>query len=1127
MQDSTYKLAIKIAGEIEKSFYDATKTTKKEMSEVAKAAAFIQTGLKESEPFFSGLEGIAMTTFKAIAGAAVTTGAAITAGIGASISVGSEFESAFAGVKKTVSATDAELAQMRDELRQIAKDIPLGKTAAELSEIAETAGQLGIQNENLLDFTETMANMEIATNLTSEESATEFAQFANITGMAQDKFDNMGSSVVALGNTMATNESSIVGMGMRLAAAGDQVGLAEHEIMAYAASLSSVGIEEEAGGTAFSKLLVNLQMAVETGKNLNKYAKVAGMTGAEFKKAFQEDASNAINAFLSGLNDTERNGKSAIAVLTDMGITEVRLRDTLIRAAGASKMMEGALETSETAWNENVALANEAAQRYATFENQCGLLGNKITDIGISIYDDLRPGLTEAITLANQFVDGLAGQEDVIGGVIDEAVKNMPTMVREMREAGQSVREFSEPFLKVGGWLADNPGVITGTIMGIGTSLATYKIATGIASLATSLGSLGPAGIGILGLGGVAAVITGIGTAVKKSATEAKQANLAAHFGDIALSMSDIQKTAEYIVGNESLEQMRASMEAMSELDGLSDTILDISDEINRTNWKVSIGMELDAAESEEYRNQVQQYYESVQAYVTQQQYAITLSVNTLLGDAEDSNIVTQMNEFYAGKQQELATLGTQLNQTFNKAFNDGLLDIYEIEDIEQLRKQIADLQAALENNGLDAELDLINIKYGNELDAGSMVNLFSELTRVGEEQQAGLDENYIESKKAWNTMYKEGGSYYDSAGIYYKDGMSQAAFEEGNAEIDAGYLQEQANLWGNIAEFQTDKLREAYGEEWPELINELQTVTENLLGSRLNNIAFEGGSNILNFLGEDIVDSIEIDKATKDALAEFYEQMSPALEDLQKVEQQYKEAGIAVPESISEGILEMGAIGALSGDTDAIWEVIGQTAESEEYQSAMQTIAEAGGYLPEQIAEAITGNQYQIDSAITQSWQETQNMYEQTFGQGLGISLSSGGIGGKFGGSFQMAAQAADIPGHADGGIFDTPHLAWFSEDGPEAAIPLDGSKNAIDLWKRSGELLGMESLEERAKPIMNYADNSGVQVSFNPVIQVYGNTPTQDIEDALENMMENMQEKFAEWWEEFIKEKRRTSFA
>ena len=1122
MQDSTYKLAIKIAGEIEKSFYDATKTTKKEMSEVARAATFIQTGLQESEPFFSGLEDVAMTTFRAITNAAVATGAAITAGIGASISVGSEFESAFAGVKKTVTATDAELAQMRNELRQMAKEIPM--TAAELSGIAEAAGQLGIHNENMIEFTETMANMSVATNLTSEESATEFAQFANITGMAQDNFDNMGSSVVALGNTMATNESKIVGMGMRIAAAGDQIGLAEYEIMAYAASLSSVGIEEEAGGTAFSKLLVNLQMAAEKKKkNLNKYAKVAGMTGAEFKKAFQEDASGAINAFLSGLNDTERNGKSAIAVLTDMGITEVRLRDTLIRSAGASEMLESALETSETAWNENIALANEAAQRYATFESQCGLLGNKITDIGISIYDDLRPGLTDAITLANQFVDGLAGQEDVVGGVINEAVKNMPTMVREMKEAGQSVREFSEPFLKVGGWLVDNPGVITGTIAGIGMSLATYKIATGIASLATSLGSLGPVGIGILGLGGVAAVITGIGTAVKKSAAEAKQANLDAHFGDIALSMSDIQKTAEYIVGNESLEQMRASMEAMSELDGLSDTIRDISDEINRTNWKVSIGMELDAAESEEYRNQVQQYYESVQSYVTQQQYAITLSVNTLLGDAENSNIVTQMNEFYSGKHQELATLGTELNQTFNEAFNDGLLDIYEIEDIEELRQQIADLQAALANNGLESELDLIDIKYGNELDADSMVNLFSELNNVGAEQQAGLDENYVETKKALKMMYEEGDSYYDSAGIYRKEGMSKEDFEAANADVDAGYLQKQAELHGNIAEFEINKVRGAYEEEWGDLINEMQTVTENLLGSRLNNIAFEDGSNILNFLGEDIIDSIDIDQDTKDAMAELYEQMKPGLEYLQMVEQQYKDAGIAIPESISEGILEMGAIGALSGDTDAIWEVIGQTAESEEYQSAMQTIAESGGYLPVQIANAITGNQYQIDNAIQQSWHETQNMYEQTFGQGLGISLSGGSTGKNLGSSFQMVVQAADIPGHADGGIYDTPHLAWFSEDGPEAAIPLDGSKNAVDLWKRTGELLGMESLEERAKPIMNYADNSGIQVSFNPVIQVYGNTQTQDIEDALEAA----QEKFAEWMEEFIKQKRRTSFA
>ena len=145
-------------------------------------------------------------------------------------------------------------------------------------------------------------------------------------------------------------------------------------------------------------------------------------------------------------------------MLDDMGLTEVRLRDTLLRAANASEMFEGALETSNTAWEENTALAKEAEQRYATFESQCDILGNKITDIGISVYDDIKPGLTAAMELANDFVDSLAGQEDAIGGFIDSAVKKMPTMVRQVKDAGKAVGDFAKPFLQVGGWLADNPG---------------------------------------------------------------------------------------------------------------------------------------------------------------------------------------------------------------------------------------------------------------------------------------------------------------------------------------------------------------------------------------------------------------------------------------------------------------------------------------------------------------------------------------------------------------------------------------------------------------------------------------------------------------------------------------------
>lgn len=97
--------------------------------------------------------------------------------------------------------------------------------------------------------------------------------------MAQDNFGRLGSVIVELGNNMATTERDIVNMATRLASAGTQVGLSESQIMGFSAALASVGIEAEAGGSAFSKIMVEMQLAAETGKNgLNDFAKVSGMT---------------------------------------------------------------------------------------------------------------------------------------------------------------------------------------------------------------------------------------------------------------------------------------------------------------------------------------------------------------------------------------------------------------------------------------------------------------------------------------------------------------------------------------------------------------------------------------------------------------------------------------------------------------------------------------------------------------------------------------------------------------------------------------------------------------------------------------------------------------------------------
>src|SRR5690606_28742529 len=138
--------------------------------------------------------------------------------------------------------------------------------------VAEAAGQLGIQTPNILKFTETMIGLGEATNLSADEGATQFARFANIVGMSQSDFDRLGSSVVALGNSLATTEAEIVAMGMRLAGQGAQIGMTEAQIMALSAAMSSVGIEAEAGGTAMSTTLKKIQTAVSlAGEDLDKF----------------------------------------------------------------------------------------------------------------------------------------------------------------------------------------------------------------------------------------------------------------------------------------------------------------------------------------------------------------------------------------------------------------------------------------------------------------------------------------------------------------------------------------------------------------------------------------------------------------------------------------------------------------------------------------------------------------------------------------------------------------------------------------------------------------------------------------------------------------------------------------
>ena len=328
-----------------------------------------------------------------------------------------EFESAFTGVKKTVDGTPEQLAAISDEIKRMAAETGVSTTT--IAAVAENAGQLGVATENIASFTRTMLDLGESTNLTADEAAVAIARLTNIMGSGEDATSRLGSSLVALGNNFATTESEILEMATRLASAGKLAGMSEAQILALATAMSSVGIEAEAGGTAMTQTLNAIDRAASSGGDtLETFARVAGMSAEEFTTAWRTDAAGALTAFIQGLSALSAQGGSVTAILDELGLSGIRQSNMLRSLALASDMMTDALETSNSAWAENVALANEANAVYGNTEHRISAARESINNLGIAIGDAFGPQISGGADMVNDLAQALTDAAETAPGLV-------------------------------------------------------------------------------------------------------------------------------------------------------------------------------------------------------------------------------------------------------------------------------------------------------------------------------------------------------------------------------------------------------------------------------------------------------------------------------------------------------------------------------------------------------------------------------------------------------------------------------------------------------------------------------------------------------------------------------------
>lgn len=630
-----------------------------------------------------------------------------TAAVGAQIS----WESAFAGVKKTVNGTTEQIAALEKGIKDMSKELP--SSAEDIAGVAEAAGQLGIQTGNILEFTRTIIDLSNATNLVGEEGASQLAKFANITGMAQTEFDRLGSTIVALGNNSATTEADIVAMAMRLAGAGAQVGMTEAQILGLSAALSSVGIEAEAGGSAFSKVMINMQLAVETGnESLKDFASVAGMTTSEFSKAFKEDAAGALTTFIKGLSSAEEQGSSAIKVLDDMGITEVRLRDSLLRASGAGELFNETIALGSKAWEENTALTDEASQRYATTESQIKILKNEIVamarDIGVELLPVVKDGLVIIKDLIEKFNNlSPATKENIIKFAALSA-----TMGPVIGTTGKLAQGFGG-VLKVAGKLSTKLGTAKVATETVGVAAKVASGTGGIAGLASSLGGVVVAAAPYVAAG---AAIAGAGYAVYKGLNKElipevdlfadKIEYTASVVDDAGNAMAYSYETSVIKISEATKTAVGAYVElddsAKNEMQSLYINSTVISDQI-KTDMTTKFG---------EMSTQIISGYEK-QKNDSIAQLQEMFSIQSGLTAEEQANIMANAGTYYESKKTQTQEFENQINQILNTASQEKrALTQDEAMQITSLQNQMRDNAVkALSENEIEAQIILQRMK--------------------------------------------------------------------------------------------------------------------------------------------------------------------------------------------------------------------------------------------------------------------------------------------------------------------------------------------------------------------------------------------------------------------------------
>lgn len=899
-------------------------------------------------------------------------------GIGtAAVNAGNDFEAQMSRVSAIAGAYGDDLEKLRDLAIDLGAETSFSATQS--AEAMENLASAGFSTEEIIEAMPGMLDL-------AASSGEDLASSADIAASTLRGFQLEASEAGHVADVLAKNAADTnaaimdTGYAMKyVAPVAQSAGWSLEEVTAAIGIMADSGIKGEQAGTTLRGALTRL---MKPTKAVRESMEILGVTfyDAQGKMKPLSTIVDELQKSTKNLTDEQRDNHLATIfgteALSGMKILLASSKEELDQMTDGLKNADGAAEKMADTMLDNTKGSIEE-------------MNGSLETAGITVQKQLAPWITkgaEKVTdLANKFSEldentqgsiltmgGIAaasgpvikGLSGITGG-IGKLVTGTGGLIKDLGKIS-SAKKAAETIGTIGEFSVKSVDGVSGL------SQTLYKLAS-------------PTGIAVMATG----VLAGIGIAVYNSMEQAKQAakeaDLEQRFGDIALSMEEVEDIAEQLTTNDWTMQVDAVIAAKGELEELKQNVQSSVEEVNKLGWKINVGLELSAEENESFRTSMDSFVKDSIAYVQQKQYTATLAIDAIMtpGSQSYENVRSFVDEFYSGSQKEMQDLGKTMAAEVDKALADGVITEDEYLNIQNIQAKLQELINQTENAQYKAKIKSMQMQVeGSSLSAESFQNI---MDTAGEQLQTQLDaadQAFLELVTPIQIQLENGEITDAEAEAFMRDAQEDLNRKKGELILEyvtVGIETLQINY--------ADKL-----EEWQQEIGD--TVSQMINGG------YEIASGQISYtqLFEDIKSGFDniSDEATAGA-RDLVNSMQPSIQDLEEMAQSYFDAGKIPPENVRKGLEDAYELNMMAGNLEYMFQYLAsQIADSPEMQNVMKIARENGEEVPEELAEALK-NMYGLEliekngkvmwQTVGEQAQTSAQVMQETFRQ-YGIEL-------------------------------------------------------------------------------------------------------------------------------------------